>query len=238
MRALSPATCLALWEQGKGLHPLDRGLLAIAFASTDADGETAADWPLGRRNRVLVELRRTCFGPSLTGWTACEGCSEKLEFHVDASAIVAGDAPSADARVHCRGRVLRLPTSRDLASIVGVNDAALAAIRLVERCTVSTGDEPGKARSPTAEEIDAIGEVLAATDPLAEIQLHFDCPGCGASFDRALDVEDFVWAEVEGRAKRLLRDVHALASAYGWSEDEILSLSPARRAFYREMVDA
>jgi hypothetical protein len=33
-------------------------------------------------------------------------------------------------------------------------------------------------------------------------------------------------------------DVHTLASAYGWSESEILSLNPARREFYLEMVRA
>jgi hypothetical protein len=32
--------------------------------------------------------------------------------------------------------------------------------------------------------------------------------------------------------------VHALASVYGWSEKEILSLSPARRQFYLEATRA
>ena len=43
---------------------------------------------------------------------------------------------------------------------------------------------------------------------------------------------------MEGRAKRLLMDVHLLARAYGWSEAEVLALSPARRRFYLEMVEA
>jgi len=38
--------------------------------------------------------------------------------------------------------------------------------------------------------------------------------------------------------RRLLVEVHALASAYGWSEQEILSLSDARRRLYLEMVQA
>jgi hypothetical protein len=32
--------------------------------------------------------------------------------------------------------------------------------------------------------------------------------------------------------------VHTLASAYGWSESEILALSDARRRLYMEMVNA
>jgi hypothetical protein len=35
-----------------------------------------------------------------------------------------------------------------------------------------------------------------------------------------------------------LRDVHELASAYGWRESEILALSPQRRQAYLELVRA
>jgi hypothetical protein len=41
---------------------------------------------------------------------------------------------------------------------------------------------------------------------------------------------------METYARRLLYDVHALASAYGWSEDEVLAVSPARRRCYLEMA--
>ena len=47
-----------------------------------------------------------------------------------------------------------------------------------------------------------------------------------------LDIGSFVWAEIESRARRVLGEVHALASAYGWSEAETLSLSAVRRASY------
>jgi hypothetical protein len=43
---------------------------------------------------------------------------------------------------------------------------------------------------------------------------------------------------VEAAAKRLLGEIHNLASAYGWSEDAILSLSNSRRALYLQMVQA
>jgi hypothetical protein len=90
----------------------------------------------------------------------------------------------------------------------------------------------------TEEQLNAVGERMAQADPLAEILLHFDCPACSHAFDLGLDLAAFLWSELEGRAKRLLRDVHTLASAYGWSEAEVLSLSPARREFYLGMVRA
>jgi len=50
------------------------------------------------------------------------------------------------------------------------------------------------------------------------------------------DIASFFWAEICVQAKRLLREVHTLARAYGWREMDILSMSPARRQFYLEMV--
>ncbi len=50
------------------------------------------------------------------------------------------------------------------------------------------------------------------------------------------DVVSFFWSEICVQAKRLLREVHTLARAYGWREADILNMSTARRQFYLEMV--
>ena len=46
---------------------------------------------------------------------------------------------------------------------------------------------------------------------------------------------DTPWLEIDAWARRTLRDVHALASAYAWSERDVLALSPTRRTLYREL---
>jgi len=71
---------------------------------------------------------------------------------------------------------------------------------------------------------------------MAEILVTLSCPVCGSECNQSLDIAAFLWEEIEARAKRLLMEVHALASAYGWTEKEILSLSECRRASYLEMV--
>jgi len=238
MRALSQADCLALWESGQALHPLDRGLLAVHAAFPGARSESVADWPLGRRNRALAELRNVCFGPSIRGWSACEQCGEKLEFEVDGEALLEGHADSTQP-LQIEGKLFRLPTSRDLALIAGAQNPYDAAVGLVNRCMITSPDGDSLVEQNWNEsEIEAIGEIMAQADPLAEILLHFDCPVCDSSFDQSLDLADFLWSEMESRARRLMLDVHTLASAYGWRESEILSLSPARRNFYVEAVRA
>ncbi|HTD55845.1 MAG TPA: hypothetical protein VK670_10720 [Silvibacterium sp.] len=243
MCALSPADCLALWESGQGLHPLDRSLLAIQTAFPEMRNESVADWPLGRRNRALAELRCTLFGRWIRGWGACEACAEKMEFAVDGAAISDCATPDSEARVQVGERSFRLPSSRDLARITTEADPARAAVRLLELCSVLvTEPEAAQEQETPAQlsegELELIGEAMSQADPLAEILLHFDCPVCGHSFDQALDLSSFLWSEIEGRAKKLLLDVYALASSFGWSENEILSLSAARRDFYLQMVRA
>ena len=234
MRTLTPIDTLALWESGRLLHPIDQGLLAVRTAFPETRDDSIADWPLGRRNRALAELHVACFGPQLSGWTACRECGEKLEFKVDGRALMATGAETLLDAVAVGERTFRLPTSRDLACIVEQADGGDGARTLLELCLV-------QGSSPAAwddDEVEAAGEQLAAADPLAEVRLDFTCPVCGRTFDEILDFASFVWAELEARARRLLVDVHLLAQAYGWSEGEILALSPVRRKFYIEMVQA
>jgi hypothetical protein len=242
MRALSQADFLALWESGRALHPLDQGLLTIDAAFSETQHDSAANWPIGRRNRALAELRLACFGPALRGWTSCQQCAEKLEFELDGRALAGSEHPEYREPIIVNGRAFRLPTSRDLAQIAAEQDPIAAAMLLLERCRVdgraATEDRGTPATDWTEEDIDAVGEKMALADPLAEIMLHFDCPACGSSYDESLDLPTFLWAEIEVRAKRLLLEVHLLATAYGWSEAEILSLNAQRREFYLEMVRA
>jgi hypothetical protein len=68
------------------------------------------------------------------------------------------------------------------------------------------------------------------------VGLHLSCSACGGAWDRPLDIGQFLWDEISAEAHRLAREVHALARAYGWSEAEILGLSPRRRQLYLELV--
>lgn len=245
MRALDHADFLSLWEKGRALHPLDQGLLALHAAFPEA-GDSLADWPLGRRNRALAELHCFYFGHALEGWTSCPQCGEKLEFHMDGRALAEQTQPEQPESVVIRGETFRLPTSRDLALVARKRDALAdpetAAVRLINACRIDgvrhVNDGGDSAQTWSEQEIDEAGERMAEADPLAEIVLNFQCPVCEGVCQESLDLPMFLWAELEALAKRLVVEVHTLASAYGWSESEILSLSEARRRLYLEMVSA
>lgn len=241
MRVLNNADFLTLWEAGHRLHPLDRGLLAIRASLPEAtDGpaanEPVADWPLGRRNCALAELRTLYFGPRLEGWTTCSQCGEKLEFEVDCRTLAETYDESSSRTIAVQGNTFRLPTSRDLAHIAKETDLQRAALLLLESCAV---DHPATELLNWSEsEIEEVTTEMARADPLAEIALDFECPVCHHTSEEVLDLPSFLWAEIETRARRLLLEIHALASHYGWAESAILAMSDLRRATYLQMVQA
>ncbi len=235
MRALTNSDFLNVWERGARLHPLDRGLLALSAAIPDTPYDSLADWTLGRRNRALAELHCFCFGPMLEGWLSCTRCGEKLEFELDGRVLAGEEAHGENGSgepIVVRGHSFRLPTSRDLARAVRETDARLAAVRLLEICRL----EGGEPRDWSEQDLEEVGQRMTLADPMAETRLTLQCPSCGHQSDETLDIVTFLWVEIEGRAKRLLFEIHAIASAYGWTEKEILSLSDSRRALYLEMV--
>jgi hypothetical protein len=233
MRALSGSDMVQLWEKGMSLHPLDRGLLALSVADPSVTA-AVAEWSLGRRNRTLLDLHASWFGPRVQGWTSCPSCGEKVEFELDARELVmAAPGGPPDDEVVVGIYAFRLPTSRDLAHIVTL-DAAASPTALLDRCRTD-GPEPPEW---TDDLLEAVEDSLASADPLAHPRLALSCPSCQREWEDGFDIGRFIWAEVESRAKRLLWEVHTLASAYGWSETDTLTLSDARRAMYLEMVQA
>jgi len=206
-----------------------------------------------------VELHSQRFGRSIHGWIACTSCGEKLEFDLDGRVLIAaGLDPDAGSQFDQQDKPIvvsrgsfRLPTSRDLASAAQEAAPRSAAIRIVENCFIAPqqpSETPSEYRTMTIRdpgsdiwsdrELEEIGERMAVADPLAETRLALHCPRCGSEWDETLDIVAFLWAEIEARARRLLLEIHTLASAYGWTETEILALSGDRRARYVEMVQS
>lgn len=238
---LSAAARLDLWQAAERRDPVDRSLLLAATAGEPGGEDQLARLPLGRRDARLLALHRALGGGALEATVRCPECGEPAEFSVDPQALVAhaaDAAPPAELEVDGFTVVWRSPDSRDVAAAATAGDAAAAERVLLGRCvTAATGPDgevDGTALSSAARE--AIARAMADADPLAEVLVGVSCPACGTSFAADLDVAAFVWAELRADAQRLLREVDALARAYGWTEPEVLALDDGRRAAYLELV--
>jgi hypothetical protein len=242
MPGLSAAATLELWEAALGLGPVERSLaLAAEAGSAPAGPDELARLPLGRRDARLLDLHAALAGRILEATASCPACGEHTDFAVDAHALPApAGEPVEPAPVEIGGYSVswRSPDSRDVAAAAETGDAAAAERVLLERCvTAATGPEGEVDASTLPSDVrDALAHAMAEADPLGEVLVNVACPACETEFVADLDVGGFVWAELQARARRVLREVDVLARAYGWTEAEVLSLPPPRRAAYLALV--
>jgi len=238
--ALTSSELLAIWERGDGQRPSRRALALLAGTAPHATPDELAAMPVGRRDASLVELRARLFGDAFTGVTSCPACSESIELTFGIDEVRREPAPHAPLSIR-EGPYsveLRVPTTADLAAIERETELDSARRALFARCVAraTRGDDSIGADELPADVEEAAITAMANADPQADVMLPVDCPGCEQTWLEPFDIVSFLWAELSVLARRLLADVHTLAAAYGWSESDILSLSPARRNAYLEML--
>ncbi len=227
--AHAEATALALWERAVGLE---------RWARDEALLGPAAPAALGARNAALLAMRNAVFEPGWPLRSRCPGCGATVEFVADGALLareLGGMTPaSAAGSVAWRGEKveLRAPTARDLSAVARCSDRREAARALLARCASLS---PERIDDGAVEEL---GREIEALDPGALVGFALACPECGAGWEAALDLAEALWSELRLAAERALTDVDALARAYGWTEEAVLRLSPARRAAYLQLVDA
>jgi hypothetical protein len=131
----------------------------------------------------------------------------------------------------------RLATSADLLEIAAAAPAD-GRDALLKRCVVAArfaGAPVDPATLPDGVLAAAIAR-MASADSQADVQIALVCPVCANQWSMPFDILAYLWSEVEDWAQRLLIDVHTLASAYGWSERDIVSMSARRRRSYLELA--
>lgn len=234
---------LALWEAGRNHSAAQRALAMLTVACPEQPPPELAQLPLGRRDALLLSARQRMLGETLLAVSECPVCDEQVEVSVPCSSLIhEHEHVPFDDTLSVDGYQLkfRLLNSDDLIAVHNCGSVDEATTRLFERCVCSVqhNDRPGSPQALPQDVVAALAERLAACDPQAETVFDLTCPACNENWRCELDVADFFWKELRAHALRLLDDVHTLACAYGWSETKILALSPARREWYLERVQA
>jgi hypothetical protein len=240
MRSPGPDELLAVWERGLGENSVARSLALLELVHPDMSADALANLSIGTRDRMLLDLRELLFGPTIFGLIECTACGDTLETEIATSELRALplDEPPEVSWSNYDLR-LRLLNSRDQVAAERARPEERGRI-LLERCVASASlaGEPTPIAQLPAEIIEAVEDRIARLDPQADVQLALSCPACGHRWHSAFDIVTFLWTELGQWAARALRDVSILAAAYGWSERDILALSPVRRRHYIGMLDA
>ncbi|WP_344874854.1 hypothetical protein [Allokutzneria multivorans] len=229
MIAVSPGEdeLLSLWERGCSLTAAGRAL--VLAESGGADRGTAGDLPLGRRDAILLSLHESWFGERLRCSVTCPSCQGRLETEVS----------TVDLRVPAGtgGPVTAAGVELDVRPVSTADLLAAADRRaLLVRCVRSArkGERAVPPSELPEEALDAVAAALPDLDPQADVSLGMSCASCEHEWGAPFDIAGYLWAVLDAHARRLLYEIHELATAYGWTEREVLSVGPARRRFYLE----
>ncbi len=232
----------------------DRPALVTALLAGCSVGASEEAWrrhwwqaPVGTRISALLDLCVMSMplpagspAGSLTISLRCDepACRARFDIELPPSAWSLpddlADTPVTLARQGGEPLQLRRPTGSDLSdcrhlALQNTEPAQIAQALLQRLCL---------AGSPHAEDAADAAAALAEADPLVDFAVHCACPECGAEADRAIDLEAHALQLLAARQRLLLREVHGLASHYGWTEREIFEVPASRRSRYLAAIGA
>lgn len=248
MRGLTAEELLEIWDRGQGLSPCGRAMLLLASACPEYPHEQVDSFSLGRRDALLAHIRARTFGPAVESVVTCPACGAMVEVAVDVRTIFPEPTQitSRDqtgrfpVEIHAGDFTVQAvaPTHRDIEAISVTATLEEGFRMLLQRCILRAENRghPCEVDDLPQDLCNLLEERMADTDPQGDVQLSIHCPACDHRWPVPFDMPAYFWSEIQLTAKGLLRDIHALASAYGWKESDILALSATRRRAYLELV--
>jgi len=232
MYPFAAAEMLDAWEAGRCASPHHRSLALLEHTSGLA-GDALAALPVGHCDALLLGLREQLFGTRMECEIGCPVCSERLEFTLDTAAVRVAPGATEQTAHHVEldgvKATFHVPTMADFGACAELESSDRAAQALLARC-IECVDPAGRRLNDAL--VEAIEERIAALDPQANAAMTLTCPQCAHVWIEPFDIGAFLSREIDAWAQQLLEEIHVLAASYGWSERDILALSPARRRYY------
>lgn len=185
------------------------------------------------RDRILTAIYLATFGSRITSTMHCSRCGNlfDLNFRLDELAAALDGSLPEGVEVLGAGRFrsaagfeFRVPTASEEIEAAR-RDPSEAEQWLANQCLLSSSAPP---------DIASIQQAMEEAAPALDLELTAQCPECNASQLVRFDIQSYLLDAVRQGLPRLTRDVHRVASAYHWSQREILSLPRSQR---RDLVD-
>jgi hypothetical protein len=214
-----------------------------ALAPGDVANATVAD-----RDRLVAGLYAHAFGDRIECHSDCTDCGRAFEVNFSLPDLLQSldekaresarrYPPAAEGFYDLGGGIsFRLPTVADeraLHQLAGA-PAERASGALIERCVRREGGNVDAGEVSTAALQGRLEEAMDAVAPLLSMALPARCALCGHAQEIDFDLLDFLLAALARERPLLVREIHALASAYRWSFAEIVNLPREQR---RALVD-
>lgn len=217
---------------------MEKGLYLLSIASSNANISEIAKWSIEKRDVSLIYLRVWMFGEQFINVAGCPSCQEKVEWQMKASDFSLPSLPLEKQAFPLQYSAdefqidYRLPTSEDLLS--GRPDDIMTKCLL----GIKKNGKDYKGKKLPESIFEALGKEMERVSPLTNISFHLNCPSCDHTWEMKFDIITYLWQEIDNWAKNILQEIYLLASTFGWSERDILSMSSIRRQYYLGMIQA
>jgi hypothetical protein len=214
------------------------GLLDRLVVGKPQSSWRAAQLTPSDRDRCLAAVYRMTYGQRIDSAPRCTQCGNlfDLTFSLDDLLATVDRAPAPgvsealpDGTFRTTAGVrFRPPTGEDELEVAGLPPQQ-ASEALLERCLL---EAPAGVDARAA-----IEDALEASAPVLDLDVGTACPECGAGQAVHFDVQFYLLRAIELERPRVAREIHRLASAYGWGLQEILSLRRSQRRLFVELVE-
>ncbi|HSI71291.1 MAG TPA: hypothetical protein VK941_13730 [Gillisia sp.] len=227
-------TILNAWDLCQEASYWNKGLILASLYLPEFKESEVAQWSIEKRDIVLLHLRKVLFGNKFTNVCSCPECGEMLEwefFYESLDLPALDDVPdniSISLKSSERSPKLRLPTTVDM--LTENEDLVIQnCLHWPADTKLFTGDKANALRSRIFKKFD---EVCV----FSNLSFQLTCVNCSTRWESLFDILSYLWKEIDLWAQNFLNHVFILAKAFGWTEEEILNLSPNRRNHYLKLL--
>jgi len=217
---------------------------AVLHCCLEPAAERLSAGTLDHRVRALLMVVRETQGDRLVWMARCpiQDCRHEMELEISVSQLLNMPEPAErfcwSATPDCTLE-LRLPTGRDQIEWRGVTEADAeaegggVALRLATALVSSVNGRPPTSDWSLPDSwLPALDAAFRERDALASLELEVSCPWCGNESVVRPDLEALALSCLAAEQKRVLEEIHRLASVYHWTEAEVLAVPRRRRSFY------
>lgn len=189
------------------------------------------------REILLSSVYEQLYGPRIESNIVCSNCDSEFEVSFSLKEALTSAFPdeALQDRYECdttgafkidnKGR-FRLPNGSDELRIQGLPSEEAEEI-LLANCLVE-GDF-----SALGEEV---REAIQRLAPVPDLDIDAVCPECQHSQSAHFVLQSYFLTSLVQERPRLLNEIHLLATTYGWSLNEILSLPRNQRRAFVELI--
>ncbi|WP_325894316.1 T4 family baseplate hub assembly chaperone [Grimontia sp. NTOU-MAR1] len=262
LQALNDNRQVEVWEAASARRAQERAAILAGAFVPDSLKPTLPDWTVAGRDHLLMLAYQRQFGDAIEVEAKCDECGEKTQLSFTVSQVLGTASPElskawdavhasldTDAYLPVYHNVIfegipcrfRLPRIADLNML---ENSEVMLFQFAQR-VIEPEDFP-RIRSALADKENAqeawemlfeqIEQQMLDSEPLSIVSLNSACPDCGAETLHQFDIANQFWAQLSASVEKQLWDVHLLATAYGWSSQDILAMSPARRRRHIAMI--